>query len=93
MKTLITKNKSELKAQAQIIRNLKAKRKSSSNGYVSGLFTEQWHYRHKHVAYCIMRGRELAQIEQKVRPGNELSESLLEKYLKEYSDEVVCACM
>lgn len=92
MKLKLIQSKSELKAQSQLIRELKSKRKSSPNGYVSGLAYEQWQYRHKHIAYCLTRGRAMDEIENKVAPGNEPDADLINKYLKEYSDEVVRAC-
>jgi hypothetical protein len=59
--------KSELKVHASTIRELKAKRKESKYGYVSGLSREQEHYRFKHIAYCLLRGRTIEEIENKLR--------------------------
>lgn len=94
MKTILSEVKSELKAQAKEIRELKSQRGPSNSGYVHGLLSSKWHYRHKHVAYCLMRGRCVSEIEQKVREGNELSEHLLNKYLERYprEEETLCAC-
>src|ERR1051325_7765601 len=67
MKTQIQKMKQELKELASNIRSLKAKRKERNadgtpgNGYVSGLHEASRAYRHKHVAYCLARGRQLEQ--------------------------------
>ena len=46
--------------------------------------SESWEFRHRHVAYCLLRGRTIEQIERKVHEGNERSESLVEKYKDEY---------
>lgn len=43
-----------------------------------------WTYRHKHIVYCLARGRTIEQIELKVREGNERSNSLIEKYKEQY---------
>ncbi len=63
MKTLIRQYKSELKQQAKDIRAMKDQRKKVPNGYVSGLFQARYNFRVKHVAYCLIRGRTLEQIE------------------------------
>lgn len=42
-------------------------------------------YRHRHIAYCLLRGRTMDQIEAKVHPGNERDEKLVEKYMAEYT--------
>lgn len=63
MKTSIKQYKQELKLQAKAIRAMKSKRKEIPNGYVSGLEPARRAYRLKHIAYCLMRGRTLEQIE------------------------------
>ena len=51
-KDLKNKIKEEQKSLALRIRELKGKRKSSSDGYVDGLEWASYDYRHKHIAYC-----------------------------------------
>jgi len=51
-KELKNQIKEEQKQLAQVIKKLKATRKQSPYGYVSGLDWEQHTYRHKHIAYC-----------------------------------------
>ncbi len=53
--------------------------------------SEQYHvmgakklYRHQHLAYCLLRGRTLEQVEFKVSPENLADKTLLEKYLAEF---------
>ena len=63
--------------------------------------SDSWEFRHRHIAYCLLRNRTMKQIENKVREGNEPSDRLIEKYKEEYlkmlsdymeaQDEVVCA--
>ncbi len=91
MRTKLVQFKHDLKLLAEEIRQLKTKRKSCPNGVVPGLGYSQYQYRHKHVAYCLTRGTPIECIEPKVRQGNELSQTLLEKFLKELEDEALCA--
>lgn len=41
-------------------------------------------YRLRHVAYCLARGRTMAEIEPRNKEGNELSIELLKPFLKKY---------
>lgn len=45
---------------------------------------DSWEFRHRHIAYCLLRNRTMQQIENKVREGNEPSDRLIEKYKEEY---------
>jgi len=87
--------KQELKQLAIEIRNLKNQRKSFSCGYVPNLFNSQYIFRHKHIVYCLLRGRTMLEIENKVREGNSPNQYLIDKYMKEYTDakeEALCTC-
>ncbi len=79
--------KQELKELAASIREAKSKRKSSSNGYVHGLCYDRNTYRHKHIAYCLLRGRSIEQIEQSNRPDNKPCQYLIERYMEQYKIE------
>lgn len=46
--------------------------------------SDSWTFRHRHIAYCLLRGRTMEQIERKVHDGNEPSDRLIEKYKEEY---------
>ena len=84
--------KSELKAQAIKIRLMKSKRGPSNSGYVHGLERESHLYRHKHIAYCLLRGRQYKDIEPKVNPGNEPDMDLVNSFQKVVlGEETVCA--
>jgi len=61
MKTQIAKMKQELKALARQIRENKKLRSAENNGYVHGLLEMRQAFRHKHVAYCLTRGKTLEQ--------------------------------
>lgn len=64
MKNLkLQERKTYLKSLAREIRELKSQRKSKPYGYVSGLYSSQWEYRCKHIAYCMARGRSYEEIE------------------------------
>lgn len=67
MKIQLLKMKADLKVLAKEIRTLKSTRKQCRNGYVSGLSSAQFNFRSQHIAYCMLRGRTLEQIEPNVR--------------------------
>ena len=69
MKIQLLKMKAELKVLATEIRTLKSKRKESQFGYVPGLDLSRRSFRVKHLAYCMLRGRKLEEIEPKLRDG------------------------
>ena len=71
---LVTR-KQELKELAKKIRELKEQRKPM-RGYVPGLYSAQESYRYKHIAYCMARGKEYEEIEQKVSLENFIHEFL-----------------
>lgn len=75
--------KSQLKSHASLIRELKSQRKTSSNGYVSGLSSEQQTFRIKHIAYCLLRGRTLEQIENKLRDPKDYNHKWVRKQAQE----------
>jgi hypothetical protein len=62
--------KQELKDLASEIKSLKLQRKPLK-GFVPGLANAQYKFRHLHIAYCLLRGREYEQIERKCAEGNE----------------------
>lgn len=62
--------KQELKQLASHISSLKLQRKPL-RGFVPGLASTQYEYRHKHIAYCLLRGTPYELIESKVAEGNE----------------------
>lgn len=61
MKTQIQKMKQELKELARQIKETKKLRNKDNGGYVYGLLEMRQAFRHKHVAYCLVRGRILEQ--------------------------------
>ena len=48
----------------------------------------RWEYRHKHIAYCLMRGRTIEQIEGKTRDDNRRDDELISKYCEDYRLEI-----
>lgn len=46
-------------------------------------------YRHKHIAYCLLRGRTMQQIENKNRKNNEPSQYEIKKYMELYREEAI----
>lgn len=81
------KLKEELKTLAKEIKKLKSERKSHSNGYVLGLLEKRHSARHKHVAYCMLRGKLYQEIEQKCHEAPDMD--YIER-IKEAHHEVVC---
>jgi len=57
--------KEEIKVLSKTIHDKKKERKTVPNGYVPGLLGLRGDARYKHIAYCLLRGRTMEQIEQK----------------------------
>ena len=55
--------KNYLKAEASAIRLLKSQRKTAANGYIPDLLYKSLSFRVSHVAYCMLRGKTLEQVE------------------------------
>lgn len=56
--------KQEQKELAKTIREKKNLRKKVKDGYVEGLASLRYDYRHNHIAYCLLRGTPYEKIEQ-----------------------------
>ncbi len=65
-----TELKQYLKDSAVEIRAMKGQRKGVRYGYVSGLDDLRYKVRHHHIAYCLLRGTEMEDIEGKTREDN-----------------------
>ncbi len=63
-KKMVSELKSQLKKWSKEIREMKAQRKGSYGGFVSGLDRMRYDARHYHIVYCEVRGREREDIEQ-----------------------------
>ena len=72
----------------QKIRQLKLQRKSQPNGYVHGLYDAQVEIRHRYLAYGILRGKTIEQIEPKTSEEwlSRRHESLINRYLEKYKE-------
>jgi len=92
--------KEELKEMAVKIKETKIETKDTQKkGEYAGslqyaLLKFRREYRHKHIAYSLMRGRSYEQIEPKCREGNEPNKDLIQEIIDEYSqtEEDVRAC-
>ncbi|MFA7219141.1 MAG: hypothetical protein WC119_01270 [Synergistaceae bacterium] len=98
MKSKIKQLKEELKSLAKRIRQEKIALKEyqrnhgGSHGTIGvNLSRIQREYRHKHIAYCLLRGRTIEQIEGKNRKGNEPDTNLIQKYCELYRTEEIAA--
>lgn len=47
-------------------------------------------YRHRHIAYCLLRGRLYEQIESRCREGNEPDWNFIQEIKDEYTSKDVC---
>ena len=80
----MTVMKEELKEKGRLIRTLKNNRKEKSENYDRDacwkVKVEKRNYRHKHIAYCLVRGRSYEQIEPKTREDNKPNWDLISHY-------------
>jgi len=90
--------KNELKQLASKIKiNKRTLKETQRSGVYAGelqfkLKLERWQYRHKHIAYCLMRGTKYEQIESKCAENNKPDQELIRSWINEYSrTENVCA--
>lgn len=87
--------KQYLKKLAKEIRELKPRRKQDKRGdtslyqIVGEIGKRQYEFRHQHIAYCLLRGREMHEIENKTRDDNKPNERYIDALLAEY-EEAVC---
>ena len=87
----ILRLKNELKTKAQIIREARAKLKTSQRkGSYTG--SQQWgletlksDYRHQHIAYCELRGKTREQIEKYHRDDNAPNETVIAQIKETYA--------
>jgi hypothetical protein len=89
--------KKYLKLIATQIREKKNLRKGSEDGYVEGLVTLKYEYRHHHIAYCLIRGRTIKQIENNYDPNNyypKLSyvKDIKNQWMEKIDEEVIRDC-
>ena len=77
--------KQELKELAHDIRGKKSQRKELK-GYVPGLDRMRYDARHKHVAYSLLKGNDLKEIERNAK--KELDADYVAKIMEEYNETV-----
>lgn len=94
MNTRLNNIKEELNKIAVEIKETKKeiKEKQRNKKYAGNLQYSITHtksdYRHKHIAYCLLRGRKYEEIESHIREGNEPNWSLIKKLQEEYSEAI-----
>lgn len=74
--------KTYLKETAVTIRSKKSERKGAKFGWVQGLDDLRYRYRHCHLAYCLLRGRTMEQIERSCRTDNLPDENYVDSLMK-----------
>ena len=83
--------KKELKQLAKEIRYWKSKRKLDKRGVYSlqniesSIWTRKYEFRHRHIAYCQLRGRLRHEIEQPA-PDNLPNEKYIEEIMEEHGE-------
>ena len=61
------------------LREKKGLRKESRYGYVNGLDRLRYEVRHHHIAYCLLRGRSMEEIESSPNEGNAPNASYIDE--------------
>ncbi len=86
-KEVYLKIKEELKKEAKELRDLKHEFKNGQRGTNKGkrvwendVQKAKWEWRHKHIAYCMLKGRTYEQIEGKCSEDNRPNMQLVEKF-------------
>lgn len=75
--------KEQQKKLAIDIRKKKSQRKQHEYGYVPGLFEMRRDYRHRHIAYCLLRGTPYERIEcpsKYNKPNMDIVKSIMESW-------------
>jgi len=86
----IQKLKNELKSLASNIKETKKSRKEPRTESLwkiqSRIDSSKYEFRHKHIAYCLLRGRTMEQIE-KPRSDNYPNQYEIDKYMEQFAWE------
>ena len=88
MKIQLFKMKADQKVLSIEIRTLKNKRQELK-GYVPGLLKAQNSYRATHIAYCMLRGKTIEQIEPKLRDTKDWTHTLV----REHANRIVASVL
>ena len=88
------KTKEELKTLAARIKETRPKFKEGQRTNDSGawrmnmqLLKDAYDFRHKHIAYCMLRGRKYEEIERTTREDNKANMKLVTKLMEEIKNE------
>jgi len=85
--------KNKLKIEAKQLSELKVEiKKLMKSGSYAGseqcdLINFKRHWRHRHIAYCLMKGTAIEKIEKCVREYNEPNQKLIDKYTGEFTND------
>lgn len=89
---LTRKFKKELKLEAVKLQNTKLATKDAQrdNSNLASMLQGdvlklRWDYRHRHIAYCMLRGKTYKQCEQKCRKYNNPNHILIKEIIKAYT--------
>lgn len=92
--------KQELKELALTIKNDKIAYKESQRIASYAIYSEfareipklSYSYRHKHIAYCMLRGKAYEKVEPKVKEGNEPNWPLIYSIMNQFRDSDPISC-
>ena len=97
MTTKMLKLRNQLKELAVTLKQTKVEhkklqREGNSSGIITKVFEQKYEYRHKHIAYSILRGTERNKIEAPAK-DNLANENYIKEIINEYTEvsQDVCA--
>lgn len=86
LKIILKNLAKEIRKNKESLKNYQRKNYGDGGNYYRTLYTYQYEFRHKHIAYCVLRGTPRDKIE-KPGEGNEPSENFIKEIIEEYSSE------
>jgi len=81
----------DIKEFKQFLKDLvvEIRQEKKDHGYSERKHRLSWKYRHYHIAYCLLRGREYVEIEQIVQEGNEPNMLFVRNIMDSFHNETL----
>lgn len=81
--------KKEAKALTALKAEIKEKMRNGEDTWreQGNLYSNKYTWRHKHIAYCLLKGRTYEQIERKCGEDNKPNQRLIDKYKEEVTND------
>lgn len=76
----------DIRAKRAELKEYQRKHDGYDNGYYMALDKLKHEFRHKHIAYCELRGRDRSDIEPFVKEGNEPNEQLIQAIKNQFAE-------